>query len=318
MKGQRSIFLFGIIGIHILARAISKSVLQDHSFSQYRASISSNLPLPFKRILRVTNPPMVGNDVIILQNLINRLDALKEKINITGAYDNSTRKAVTVLQEQLQVSSLGIFGQKEAEFLLSCCMSDGYKDDGIPAKAKGYKYKLHVLVNKNRSKESNATLFDENNTVLFEFQIRAHGHSNTKPNATWPDYTDDVGINQLSSSGNTPTGLMSFDLNSPEDILKFYGPYPVNRAVAGLDGNAQFLLPNIRNGILLHTGEWPGWSPPEQMPNSAGCLHAWPVSIKTIWKLLINKCNVVVHKNTNGKLPYPYKPQGLLSVELKE
>ena len=38
MKGQRSIFLFGIIGIHILARAISKSVLQDHSFSQYRAT----------------------------------------------------------------------------------------------------------------------------------------------------------------------------------------------------------------------------------------------------------------------------------------
>ena len=31
-------------------------------------------------------------------------------------------------------------------------------------------------------------------------------------------------------------------------------------AVAGLDGNALFLLPNIRNGILLHTGEWPNWS----------------------------------------------------------
>ena len=82
-------------------------------------------------------------------------------------------------------------------------------------------------------------------------------------------------------------------------------------------GNAKFLLPNIRNGILMHTGEWPNWSAPEQMPNSAGCLHAWPTSIKAIWNLLVEKCNVTVHENTNGKLPYPYKPQGLLSVELK-
>ena len=24
-------------------------------------------------------------------------------------------------------------------------------------------------------------------------------------------------------------------------------------------GNAAFLIPNIRDGILMHTGEWPGW-----------------------------------------------------------
>lgn len=41
----------------------------------------------------------------------------------------------------------------------------------------------------------------------------------------------------------------------------------------GLRGNSQFLLPNIRNGILIHTGEWDqhsDWVPGKPMPNSAG------------------------------------------------
>ena len=98
---------------------------------------------------------------------------------------------------------------------------------------------------------------------------------------------------------------MTFDLNTPEDIVKFYGPYPVNRAVSGLEGNAKFLLPNIRNGILMHTGEWPNWSPPEQMPNSAGCLHASP--IKAIWKLLAEKCNVTVNTTENYHIHINHK-----------
>jgi hypothetical protein len=82
-------------------------------------------------------------------------------------------------------------------------------------------------------------------------------------------------------------------------VPKLYGPYPVNRAVQGisvsaaqssvarststatandsgtavllfLQGNAAWLIPNIRDGILMHTGEWPGWTPPMAMPNSAG------------------------------------------------
>ena len=108
---------------------------------------------------------------------------------------------------------------------------------------------------------------------------------------------------------------MTFDLNSPEPIPKLYGPYPINRAVLGLKGNAAFSMPHIRNGILMHTGEWPGWSPPAPMPNSAGCIHAWPASIERVWKLLVAQ-GVQVRKNPFGVLPYPYKPQGLLSVEL--
>ena len=63
--------------------------------------------------------------------------------------------------------------RSEAQALLACCMEDGYKDDGKPATTKGYKYKVHVLVNKNRSIESNAALYDGNNNVLLEFRVRA-------------------------------------------------------------------------------------------------------------------------------------------------
>ncbi len=115
-------------------------------------------------------------------------------------------------------------------------------------------------------------------------------------------------MNMFSGDGNTPTGLMEFDLNSPEDDPKSFGPYPVNRAVQGLRGNARALVPDVRNGILLHTGEWPGWQPPQLMPNSAGCLHAWPDSINTIWQKLV-ALGVKVRPNTDGKLPYPYKCQ---------
>jgi len=38
----------------------------------------------------------------------------------------------------------------------------------------------------------------------------------------------------FSSDGNTPTGLMEFDLNTPEPEPKLFGPYNVNRAVRGM------------------------------------------------------------------------------------
>jgi hypothetical protein len=42
---------------------------------------------------------------------------------------------------------------------------------------------------------------------------------------------------QFSASGETPTGLSTFDLQTPEPDPVSYGPYPVNRAVQGLRGN---------------------------------------------------------------------------------
>lgn len=98
--------------------------------------------------------------------------------------------------------------------------------------------------------------FSSNSIVLFcYFSHRAHGHDCCS-SSMWPDYNNSGdGLNMLSPDGNTPTGLMEFDLNTPEPDPKSYGPYPVNRAVNGLKGNAAFLIPNIRNGILMHTGE---------------------------------------------------------------
>lgn len=55
---------------------------------------------------------------------------------------------------------------------------------------------------------------------------------------------------------------MLIDLNSPEEETELFGPYPINRIVQGIAGNAQFLIGPVRDGILMHTGEWPNWSPP--------------------------------------------------------
>lgn len=62
------------------------------------------------------------------------------------------------------------------------------------------------------------------------------------------------------TAGATPTGLTELDLNSPEDEPALFGPYPVNRATVGLQGNAKILQTGTtdapRNGILIHTGNW--------------------------------------------------------------
>jgi len=111
------------------------------------------------------------------------------------------------------------------------------------------------------------------------------------------------------------------DLNSPEpaDSEQLYGPYPVNRVVAGLEGNAALVLdpagpyPNLRSGILMHTGEWPGWDPTMAMPNSDGCMHGHPADIEAVWRDLVD-LGVKVHENPFSSVNYPYAPQGLVSV----
>ena len=121
---------------------------------------------------------------------------------------------------------------------------------------------------------------------------------------------------------------MSLDFNSPEPDPVSYGPFPINRAVAGLratplQSNAELLLNSgIRSGILLHTGEWNttiGWYPskekPGLMPNSEGCVHSWPMYIQNIAELLPT-LGVKMRKNPQTGKDYPFDPQGLLSVEL--
>lgn len=193
---------------------------------------------------------------------------------------------------------------------------DGYVDDGQSANATGHLYKIVVPVHRNRSIESVGTLYAANGTAVFTFHARLHGYNSDGVARPWPNFNNsDAGLPQFAPNGDTPTGLIEADLNTPEDNPKLYGPYNVNRAVQGLRGNALYLIPDFRDGILLHTGEWPGWHAPMSMPNSEGCIHAWPQEIDTIAKTL-KALGVVAHKNTNGKLPYPYRPQGLLSIYL--
>lgn len=110
-------------------------------------------------------------------------------------------------------------------------------------------------------------------------------------------------------------GLATIDLNSPEpsDVEQEYGPYPINRVVQGLEGNMGLLMSDIRSGILLHTGEWPGWDDSMDMPNSEGCLHAHPDDVDAIWQALVN-LGVEIHDNPYSSTDYPYTQQGLISV----
>eukprot|EP00003_Mantamonas_plastica_P003568 TRINITY_DN1280_c0_g2_i1.p1 TRINITY_DN1280_c0_g2~~TRINITY_DN1280_c0_g2_i1.p1 ORF type:complete len:325 (-),score=59.27 TRINITY_DN1280_c0_g2_i1:100-1074(-) len=272
---------------------------------------SQPMPCPFSRELYVQHPPMQGKDVFILQNLLVRSRFVKS-IVITGLFDNDTSEAVAAFQKGNNISPLmayGAFDVPTASAIIEKHLQDGYKDDGtIPA---GAMYKVHIPVHLNRSIETMATLYDANMTVMHTFKVRTHGQNDMNGNQ----------LNQYCSNGATPTGLSAFDLNSPENDPKDYGPYPVNRFTYGLKGNAAIILQNdraktIRDGILMHTGEWPNWTPNDPMPNSHGCVHGHPMDIKAVFNILTERLGVKVNQNTDGALPYPYKPQGVVSVEL--
>lgn len=170
---------------------------------------------------------------------------------------------MTIFQTGNSIDASGIFDNTTANALLECCQSDGYVDNGTAASEYGKLYKILVpLQSVNRSIEAVAILLDKDNHILRTFTVRAHGYRSDGTSAAWPDFGDgDYGLNEFSSNGNTPTGLSEIDLNSPEpsDVEQEYGPYPVNRLINGLEGNANLLLQTdpstIRSGVLLHTGE---------------------------------------------------------------
>lgn len=79
------------------------------------------------------------------------------------------------------------------------------------------------------------------------------------------------------------------------------------------------VLPNIRDGLLLHTGNWTTdeevWTPEDAMPNSSGCIHSHPSSIELIYNTLTN-LGVEVRENPYSGKNYPYDPQGIAVIEL--
>lgn len=235
---------------------------------------------------------------------------MPKPIAVDGLYGQDSATALRSFQSGNGLNVTGVLMEPSATMLLQLHAADGWKDPGGPL-PNGALYKVYIPVFRNRSIETAGFLMDTHGVTRHVFQCRTHGQNqaNGEP------------LNEWSSDGATPTGLSMFDLNSPEPDPKSFGPYPVNRAAYGLEGNFKDICTDssdtvIRRGILLHTGEWQGWAPPMPMPNSHGCIHAHPDDIKAIWQILTNDLGVVVRNNTFGALPYPYKPQGLLSVEL--
>ncbi|EGG14211.1 hypothetical protein DFA_11980 [Cavenderia fasciculata] len=264
-------------------------------------SQSTTYPCPFYRSLSLASPVVSGDDVIILQGLLARS---VPDLPISGIFDEFTEVCLMKYQSMYNIAITGILDVNTANSILLTNGDDGYTDNGqIPP---GFKYKVHVPVYRNRSIETTATLYDDQLNVLHSFTVRTEGQLNT----------DGSAMNQFCGDGATPTGLMTFDLNSAEPDPAAFGPYPVNRAVQGIAGNAFLLISNVRDGILMHTGQWTGWNPSMPMPNSHGCVHGHPEDIDTVWNILTSNLNVYVRNNTFGALPYLYQPQGVLSIEL--
>lgn len=283
------------------------------------AIADSNMPAPFTRELKVTSPMMSGNDVTIAQNLLIRDDAVDKNLVCDGVYGSASEAATSAFQSANGVKATGVLDAESANLLLSLHSNDNYKDTGFTAASMGYKYKIHIPVYYNRSVETYATLFDAENNEIMTFRVRTHGKRDDGTSAAWPDFGDgDVGLNEFTSSGATVTGLIEIDLNSPEPDPDLYGPYPVNRFVRGLDGNSAFLQPDIRDGILLHTGNWSTasqpWDSSMDMPNSSGCVHGHPEDVQRVYEELV-KLGVKVHDNTYSGKNYPYKCQGIAVVQ---
>jgi peptidoglycan hydrolase-like protein with peptidoglycan-binding domain len=279
----------------------------------------ASMPAPFTRELKVTQPYQTGNDVTIAQTLLLR-DIAVSSLTVTGIYDEVSAMATKSFQSAHGLNGSGVLGSATATLLLDLHSADNYKDSGFSAGSMGYLYKFYIPVNTNRSVETTATLYDKDNNELLRFRVRAHGRRSDGTSSAWPDYgTGDIGLTEFASNGNTVTGLVEIDFNTPEPNAQEYGPWPVNRIVRGLDGNAKTLLPNIRDGIMIHTGNWTTdtvtWEPTMDMPNSSGCIHAHPADVEKITSILFG-LGVKANANTFSGKNYPYQCQGVGVIEL--
>lgn len=299
---------------NVLFAAISLCVVVVFVLAQ-----DPTIPFPFQRNLEYSpSDPMSGKDVYILQHLLNRWSR-KPNLPISQVYDLSTAKAMASWKVSKGMKNNTSFDTDTAFALLKDFQYDNYKDAGIKPIDMGLKFRVYIPVYRNRSIETTATLFDENNNILHKWIARTRAHTifGEEPWPTWDSET--FGLNEFTGWGFTPSGLTLMDLNTPEpaSVEDLYGKWNVLRAVRGIEGNAAITMPYIRNGILMHTGNWHkhGWTVDKPMPNSSGCIHVHPEDQATVTSILAT-IGVIANENPFGTLPYPYAPQGLLSVEV--
>lgn len=125
----------------------------------WAAMTEAAMPLPFTQEWRLTSPAENGTQVMILQNLLANCHFA---VPITSSYDQATAFAVQKFQTgsyhcdvvfvalvtcgpllaAYQLSASGVLDESTASLVLQHCLADGYKDDGQPANALGYKYKV--------------------------------------------------------------------------------------------------------------------------------------------------------------------------------
>ncbi len=132
-----------------LAIVVLAIVTADHRSAPQRLVLAEKygaaaMPLPFYRELMVTSPALTGNDVIILQNLLQRSIAIKPKI--TSEYDEQTEESVKAFQSAVSITSDGIVGPVTAQAILDNLSADGYKENGTTAGSLGYLYKIVLPV----------------------------------------------------------------------------------------------------------------------------------------------------------------------------
>lgn len=286
---------------------MAKIVFLILAFIGTTLSASSSMPLPFTQPLGLGDRDKL---VRLVRMLVARTPGVSALNATEDLFDASVASALQTFQFAQQLSPTGTLDAATAGALLLHNEADGWRDPLAFPLPTQYLYKVWIPVHRDRTVQAqNATLFDQRGNVLLSFVARLHGKN----------HPDGSQLNQFTSNGVTPTGLFEFDLNSPEPDPVSYGPYPVNRATRGLRGNAVIVISDnktttLRSGILMHTGQWANWAPPQPMPNSDGCIHAWPKSIEFVWHALV-KLGVQVRQNPFGQLPYPFVAQGLLSVE---
>jgi peptidoglycan hydrolase-like protein with peptidoglycan-binding domain len=143
-------------------------------------------PPPFTRDLQ---SQMQGNDVFILQNLLNN-PPFHSNLNASAVYDTATVLSVRQFQQQEGLNVDGIAGVLTQAAVLTKQGADGYRNTNETAAARGYLYKIVVPVHRNRSVETTAHLEAGNGTVLATFQVRAHGYNDCQCNDDWPNFNN--------------------------------------------------------------------------------------------------------------------------------
>jgi hypothetical protein len=266
-----------------------------------RPGVFAKSALPFTQEISVTNPVTCNNQVGILQNLLVRSDKVRaltaSDSEFNACYDAKTSAAVTEFQRANNLNNKpGVLDEATAIKVITDLLYDKYVDGGYWPNQ--YQWKVHVPVYKNRDLDTvskfsiRPDMRNPNKVVDLYIMAKTAGQYLTKRQP------QSGNTNDLSPNGATPSGLMTIDFVTPNMDLLGFGPWPINRVLRGLKGNAAIkfnlngnkktFVPHVRNGVYYHTGYWGGWRTVRQeMPVSHGCVHVHPAGIKHVYDTLM-------------------------------